>query len=76
MAKQKETTNNAFEDSIKNYGKKIEHIESFTEAVRKFPGKHFASKSTARLGRNTSKINSFNCWETSMRQSAAKPIFI
>ena len=28
-----------FEESIKNYGSKIEHIESFVEAVRKFPGK-------------------------------------
>lgn len=40
MAKQKEIqSNNSFEESIKNYGNKIEHIESFTEAVRKFPGR-------------------------------------
>ena len=30
---------NKFEESIKNYGNKIEHIESFVEAVRRFPGK-------------------------------------
>ena len=30
---------NSFEESIKEYGKKIEHIDSFTEAVRRFPGK-------------------------------------
>lgn len=47
MAKQKETTSNAFEDSIKNYGKKIEHIESFTEAVRKFPGMYIGSRGNA-----------------------------
>ena len=28
-----------YEDSIKNYGKSIEHIETFVEAVRRFPGK-------------------------------------
>lgn len=27
-----------FEESIKNYGNKIEHIDSFVEAVRRFPG--------------------------------------
>ena len=30
---------NDFEESIKNYGNKIEHIDSFTEAIRRFPGK-------------------------------------
>ena len=33
-------TPNSFEESIKEYGKKIEHIDSFTEAVRRFPGKN------------------------------------
>lgn len=31
---------NDFEESIKNYGNKIEHIDSFVEAVRRFPGKY------------------------------------
>lgn len=40
MAKTKVTENlNDFEESIKNYGNKIEHIDSFVEAVRRFPGK-------------------------------------
>lgn len=30
----------AFEESIKKYGEKIEHIDSFVEAVRRFPGKY------------------------------------
>ena len=40
MAKNKttETLQNEFEESIKNYGNKIEHIETFVEAVRRFPG--------------------------------------
>ena len=29
----------SYEESIKNYGNKIEHIETFVEAVRRFPGK-------------------------------------
>ena len=33
-----------FEDSIKNYGKKIEHIDSFVEAVRRFPGMYIGAK--------------------------------
>ena len=30
---------NDFEENIKHYGEKIEHIDSFTEAIRRFPGK-------------------------------------
>lgn len=41
---------NEFEESIKNYGNKIEHIETFVEAVRRFPG-----KCTARHTRNSMK---------------------
>lgn len=33
-----------FEESIKNYGDKIEHIETFVEAVRRFPGMYIGSK--------------------------------
>ena len=36
-----------YEESIKNYGNKIEHIESFVEAVRKFPGMYIGSKNQA-----------------------------
>ena len=41
MAKKQQTQEiiNDFEESIKNYGDKIEHIDSFTEAIRRFPGK-------------------------------------
>ena len=35
---------NSFEESIKNYGNKIEHIESFVEAVRRFPGMYIGAK--------------------------------
>lgn len=35
---------NEFEESIKNYGNKIEHIESFVEAVRRFPGMYIGAK--------------------------------
>ena len=35
---------NDFEESIKNYGNKIEHIDSFVEAVRRFPGMYIGSK--------------------------------
>ena len=39
MVKPKKDNNTIdFEDSIRNYGSKIEHIESFVEAVRRFPG--------------------------------------
>ena len=31
-----------FEESIRNYGNKIEHIDTFVEAVRKLPGKYTA----------------------------------
>lgn len=51
MAKPKKTEIlNDFEESIKNYGNKIEHIETFVEAVRRFPGKY-----TARHTRNGMK---------------------
>lgn len=33
-----------YEESIKNYGKKIEHIDSFVEAVRRFPGMYIGAK--------------------------------
>lgn len=41
MAKKQQVSEivNDFEESIKNYGNKIEHIDSFTEAIRRFPGK-------------------------------------
>lgn len=35
---------NSFEESIKSYGNKIEHIDSFVEAVRRFPGMYIGSK--------------------------------
>ena len=38
---------NDFEESIKNYGDKIEHIDSFTEAIRRFPGMYIGSKGPA-----------------------------
>lgn len=38
------SSTNKFEDSIKNYGKKIEHIDSFVEAVRRFPGMYIGAK--------------------------------
>lgn len=45
MAKQKPAENLVnFEESIKNYGSKIEHIESFVEAVRRFPGMYIGAK--------------------------------
>lgn len=33
-----------FEESIRNYGNKIEHIDTFVEAVRRFPGMYIGSK--------------------------------
>lgn len=36
-----------FEESIRNYGNKIEHIETFVEAVRRFPGMYIGSKGRA-----------------------------
>lgn len=42
---------NSFEESIRNYGDKIEHIDTFVEAVRRFPGKPY----TARHIRNDMK---------------------
>ena len=35
---------NSFEESIRNYGDKIEHIDTFVEAVRRFPGMYIGSK--------------------------------
>lgn len=43
MATKKENVDN-FEENIKNYGNKIEHIESFVEAIRRFPGMYIGSK--------------------------------
>lgn len=39
MSKSEQTKINDFEENIKNYSNKIEHIDSFVEAVRRFPGK-------------------------------------
>lgn len=39
--KNNEATN--FEESIRSYGDKIEHIDTFVEAVRRFPGKLYCS---------------------------------
>lgn len=45
MAKVKPTENlNEFEESIKNYGSKIEHIDSFVDAIRRFPGMYIGSR--------------------------------
>lgn len=33
-----------FEENIKNYGDKIEHIDTFVEAVRRFPGMYIGAK--------------------------------
>ncbi|MBQ9699443.1 MAG: HNH endonuclease [Lachnospiraceae bacterium] len=41
-----------FEESIRSYGSKIEHIESFVEAVRRFPGKTHCADDTAGHDRN------------------------
>ena len=43
---------NNFEESIRSYGSKIEHIESFVEAVRRFPGKTHCADDTAGHDRN------------------------
>lgn len=42
MAKEKNQELN-FEESIRSYGDKIEHIDTFVEAVRRFPGKLYCS---------------------------------
>ena len=39
---EQETIN--FEESIRNYGDKIEHIDTFVDAVRRFPGMYIGSK--------------------------------
>lgn len=44
MAKLPQEQSISFEESIKNYGDKIEHIETFVEAVRRFPGMYIGSK--------------------------------
>ena len=44
MAKPSKKSEISFEDSIKNYANKIEHIDSFVEAVRRFPGMYIGSK--------------------------------
>lgn len=41
--KNNEATN--FEESIRSYGDKIEHIDTFVEAVRRFPGMYIGAKS-------------------------------
>lgn len=41
--KKNEATN--FEESIRSYGDKIEHIDTFVEAVRRFPGMYIGAKS-------------------------------
>lgn len=43
MAKSKAEDLN-FEESIKNYANKIEHIDTFVEAVRRFPGMYIGAK--------------------------------
>jgi len=43
MGKRPENENISFEESIRNYGDKIEHIDNFVEAVRRFPGKLYCS---------------------------------
>ena len=54
MAKNPKTQieENSFEESIRSYGSKIEHIESFVEAVRRFPGKTHCTDDTAGHDRN------------------------
>ena len=54
MAKNPKTQieENSFEESIRSYGSKIEHIESFVEAVRRFPGKTHYTDDTAGHDRN------------------------
>lgn len=44
MAKTKTNIAENFEENIKNYGQKIEHIESFVDAVRRFPGMYIGAK--------------------------------
>ena len=39
LKKEKINSQENFEENIKNYGNKIEHIDSFVDAVRRFPGK-------------------------------------
>lgn len=50
MAVKQGAIDTSFEESIKNYGSKIEHIDNFIDAVRRFPGKY-----TARHFRNEMK---------------------
>ena len=44
MANKKIDSISDFEESIKSYGNKIEHIDSFVEAVRRFPGMYIGSR--------------------------------
>lgn len=44
MKKPPENDVNNFEESIRNYGDKIEHIDTFVEAVRRFPGMYIGAK--------------------------------
>lgn len=44
MAKPSKNEIQSYEESIKNYGNKIEHIETFVEAVRRFPGKLYTAR--------------------------------
>lgn len=45
MAKEKKTTvSKEFEDSIRNYGKEIEIIANFADAVRRLPGNYIGHK--------------------------------
>lgn len=46
MAKKKPEQINDFEEFIKHYGDEIEHIDSFVEAVRRFPGMYIGGKSS------------------------------
>ena len=44
MAKPSNNEIQSYEESIKNYGNKIEHIKTFVEAVRRFPGKLYTAR--------------------------------
>lgn len=44
MRKRPENENISFEESIRNYGDKIEHIDNFVDAVRRFPGMYIGAK--------------------------------
>lgn len=44
MKKEKQNNQENFEENIKNYANKIEHIDSFVDAVRRFPGMYIGAK--------------------------------